>query len=60
MFGKFLREESAATLLEYIVGGALALAVLGTAAWGLMNAFSTKAGGVETGVGTIGDAPTAP
>ena len=60
MFGKFLREENAATLLEYIVGGALALAVLGTAAWALMNAFGTKAGETETSVGTVPGEVTAP
>ena len=53
MLGEFLREESAASMLEYIVGGALALAVLGTAVYLLMNAFGTKAGETQTEVGGV-------
>ena len=55
MFGKFLREENAATLLEYIVGGALALAVLGMAVYAMMGAFGDTAADVES---EVGDVPT--
>jgi len=42
MFKSFLTDQSGATMLEYLVGGALALGLLGTAIWLLFSVVSAK------------------
>lgn len=58
MWKRFFKEEKSATLLEYIVGAALALAVLGTAVWALMDAVATK--GDQTRSSIESQIPTPP
>ena len=60
MFKRFLEEESAASMLEYIIGGTIAIALLGTCVWALMNAVKTKGDEATTGVGDIPSGITAP
>lgn len=60
MFKKFLAEESGASMLEYIIGGTLAIALLGTAVWALMNAVKTKGDTATSGVGGIPAGITSP
>lgn len=50
MFKKFLAEESGASMLEYIIGGALALGILGVAVWALMGAVADKGDTATTAV----------
>ncbi|MBC8447811.1 MAG: Flp family type IVb pilin [Chloroflexi bacterium] len=42
MLKSFMKDQSGATMLEYLVGGALALGILGTCIWALMNTVKGK------------------
>ena len=40
MLRRFLMDQGGATILEYVVGGVLALGILGTCVWALMKAMA--------------------
>jgi len=42
MLRRFIKDQGGATMLEYLVGAALALGLLGTCIWALMNAIKGK------------------
>jgi len=54
MLESFLKDQSGATMLEYLVGGALALGILGTCIWALMDAIKTKGDTAESQVSGAG------
>jgi hypothetical protein len=54
-----LRDRKGAEVLEYLVGAAVTIAVLGVAAWALVNAASDEAGNVQTWITGI-SVPAAP
>ena len=59
MLERFLLDQGGATILEYIVAGCLALAVLGTSVWALMDAFGDHAGSANpTAVDNTVSSPT--
>lgn len=60
MFSRFVREEAAISLIEYIVGGTIALALLGTVVWAIMNAVKGKGEEATSGVEGIPSGITSP
>lgn len=58
MLNRFLHEERAASALEYIIMGALALGILGSCVWALMDAVADK--GDQTRSSIESQIPTPP
>jgi len=52
MLRRFLMDQGGATILEYVVGGVLALGILGTCVWALMKAVADEGDAATSTVGS--------
>lgn len=48
-----LKDDSGLSMVEYILGGALALAIVGLALYSIINSVSAQGGKVKTSVDTM-------
>lgn len=55
---RFLMGKRGITMVEYILGGALALAVLGLCLYGVITATSDQGGATETSIDGMPGQPT--
>jgi len=53
-----LRDDEGLSMVEYILGGALALAVVGLAVFGIANSVSDQGSNTETSIDNMPAQPT--
>jgi len=52
-----LKDTHGLSMVEYILGGALALAIIGLAVYGIADSVSDQGGNVETSIDGMPDQP---